>query len=222
MAMREDSGFHKWDYHVDIPSRPTIFPDGCRDLLIVSRAGKPDHIVLTDLDFRPRIVTLAAGTTITGFRLRPGVAVSQAVCDEIAASSEQAEAILGSLFDPSNDVYDAIHALARPGATVEAVAQDLGVSVRTMQRQFLRMALPPPEFWRLLARARRAVGLLPAARPLAYIACECGYSDQAHMTREFMRWFGTTPARLRGNADILAVLRQPALGNWIGEQISTR
>lgn len=91
----------------------------------------------------------------------------------------------------------AILALTLPGASPERVARDLGVSARTLQRRFVQSGLPSPEFWRLLARARRAAGLLATAAPLAGIACDCGYSDQAHMTRDFARWFGTSPAQLR-------------------------
>jgi AraC-like DNA-binding protein len=57
---------------------------------------------------------------------------------------------------------------------------------------------------------------------LAEIACDCGYSDQAHMTREFVRWFGKTPTWLCRDVRLLDLLNQPALDNWTGEHISTR
>ena len=42
------------------------------------------------------------------------------------------------------------------------------------------------------------------------------------MTRAFARWFGHTPGGLRRQANLLEVVGQPALGNWTGEQISTK
>jgi AraC family transcriptional regulator len=35
-------------------------------------------------------------------------------------------------------------------------------------------------------------------RPLSAVALQAGYADQAHMTREFARLAGRSPARLRG------------------------
>jgi AraC-like DNA-binding protein len=82
--------------------------------------------------------------------------------------------------------------------------------------------LPPPDFWRLLGRARRAAGRIASGARLAEVADDAGYSDQAHMTRELARWFGMSPGQLRRSAPALDALLQPALGNWTGEQISTR
>ena len=42
------------------------------------------------------------------------------------------------------------------------------------------------------------------------------------MTRDFVRWFGATPAVLRRDHGLLGTLDQPGLGNWAGEQISIR
>jgi hypothetical protein len=42
------------------------------------------------------------------------------------------------------------------------------------------------------------------------------------MTRDLARWFGMSPGLLRQSAPVLDALLQPALGNWTGEQISTR
>lgn len=199
-----------------------MFPDGCRDVLIVRGPEEACEVILTEFDFGPRPAILRPGTEIIGYRLRPGADVSRRVIEAVAANPDLAETILGDESGGWNELDDAIAALTLPGATVAAVSRDLGVSIRTMQRQFLSRNLPPPDFWRLLARARQAARLLDVAAPLAEVAVECGFSDQAHMTRDFTRWFGVTPSQLRGNAPLRRVLSQPALGNWTGEQISTR
>jgi hypothetical protein len=44
-----------------------------------------------------------------------------------------------------------------------------------------------------------------------HYAIEWGFSDQAHMTREFVRWFGITPAKFRTNQPLKAAIKQPGL-----------
>ncbi|PWE52690.1 hypothetical protein DEM27_29380 [Metarhizobium album] len=80
------------------------------------------------------------------------------------------------------------------------IARDAGASPRTLQRRLRECRLPPPDFWRRLGRARRTVSALSADEPLAEMATDFGYSDQAHMTREcrgcerrFLRLFAQLP-----------------------------
>ena len=121
-----------------------------------------------------------------------------------------------------NESIHLIDALAEPEASTRKVAKLAGVSERTLQRRFKRDQLPSPDFWRLLGRVRRAAQALADEIPLAQLADIFGYSDQAHMTREFVRWFRATPTQIRQNPDLLKQICQPGLGNWTGEQISTR
>ncbi|MHA7777783.1 AraC family transcriptional regulator [Roseibium sp. M-1] len=218
-----DSGiFQKWHYRVEARGQALIFPDGCRDVIVATRPGEPDKVFLTELDFQTRQVDLAPGTEMRGYRLRPGAIVDERTLVAIAVRTEAAEDILGNALADENDLDDVIVALTWPQANAEAVSKQAGVSLRTLQRRFREEALPPPEYWRLLGRARRAACLLPSSLPLAEIAADCGFSDQAHMTRDLRRWFGRSPAQLRRDPGALELLSQPALGNWTGEQISTR
>lgn len=217
--------FQPWHHRTTTAERAPVFPDGCRDVLIVCEPGVREKIVLTELDLRPRVAELSAGTEITGYRLRPGAVVGEDVLAELWRDCGRAEEVLGNVLDVSDvsrAAEEIILALVAPGARVERVAADLGVSQRTLQRQLKRSGLPAPDYWRLLARARRAAGLLAAGLPLTEAADLCGFSDQAHMTRDFRTWFGAAPAQLRRAPDILELLCQPALGNWTGEQISMR
>lgn len=214
--------FRKWHHAVEATETSIVFPDGCRDVLVIAEKGRPDRIVLTDLDFHPRAVPLRAGTDIRGFRLRPGVTVDTRALAARAESAGVTEDLIGNAAVFSEELDHAILALAFPGSTVQSVAGSLGVCARTLQRRFRDLHLPPPDFWRLLGRARLAAGHLATSAPLAEVACAFGYSDQAHMTREFLRWFHLTPTQLRRNASLLEQVSQPALGNWTGEQISIR
>jgi AraC-like DNA-binding protein len=112
--------------------------------------------------------------------------------------------------------------LSAPEAELSRVAKNSGLSLRSLQRQFKRRDLPAPEFWRLLGRARRAALALRGTDPLAHIALDHGYADQAHFARDMRRWFGHSPRALRQNHMLLAQMSEPALGNWTAEHSSTK
>lgn len=220
--MPAERGFQQWCHQARENEKQIVFPDGCRDVLLIRPSDRPVRVVLTAFDLGPRRVELSAGLSILGFRLRPGASLSAATIDAIVQAPDRIGSILDEACGTWSELDDAIAALTEPGATSGLVARRLGVSARTMQRHFLARDLPPPDFWRLLARARRAAAMIDLPVSLADIAADCGFSDQAHLTRDLVRWFGVTPAQLRRNVPVLALLRQPALGNWTGEQISTR
>lgn len=80
--------------------------------------------------------------------------------------------------------------------TVSGLARHCAVSrerVHRVLRQWLGMA--PQEYLRAV-RLLRAKQLVMSGEPLASIAVECGFSDQAHFTRWFRRTFGYTPGDL--------------------------
>lgn len=84
----------------------------------------------------------------------------------------------------------------------EHLAEVGGVSVRTLQRLFDRHVGIGPAW---VIRRWRLIDAVEAARradtdPIAWsgwstVAAELGYSDQAHLIRDFRRHLGTTPAR---------------------------
>ena len=85
-------------------------------------------------------------------------------------------------------------ALARltGGARVGEVAHEVGYSRRrlsTLVRE--ECGVTPKEFQRV-ARFQRARGLLGRS-PLAEVAARCGYSDQAHLSREWSALAGCSP-----------------------------
>ena len=79
--------------------------------------------------------------------------------------------------------------------SVGALAQSVGWSRKHLVQQFReQVGLPPKTVARIL-RFGRAVDLLEAAdHSLAAVAADCGYADQAHMTKDFRRFAGYTPA----------------------------
>ncbi|MFC4308794.1 DUF6597 domain-containing transcriptional factor [Steroidobacter flavus] len=90
---------------------------------------------------------------------------------------------------------DAHHGIAR----VDDVAVRFGKSRRQMERVFLQTVGVPLKFFCMISRLKHAADLIvhPASRALTTIAHDAGYSDQAHMTRDFTRLAGVSPGQLR-------------------------
>lgn len=83
---------------------------------------------------------------------------------------------------------------------VEAWARDHGIARETAFRWFRQAYGVAPSRYRVEARARRAWGLITGtAAPLADIAAETGFADQAHMTRDVKALTGRPPGAWRSN-----------------------
>jgi AraC-like DNA-binding protein len=66
-----------------------------------------------------------------------------------------------------------------------------------MTRQFRIMFGTSPYRYLLMRRLEFARERILRERPLAAVACDAGFADQAHFTRAFKSAFGLTPARYR-------------------------
>lgn len=207
--------FIRWTSQIKTEQRFTILPDGCQD--IVFHKGR--SATLTPLDMRPRQITLQPGDSITGYRLPPGLHIRQSDLEDLTTQADAAALIAQA---GQSEISQALQTLGNDNLPVQTTANTLGVSLRTLQRQLGRFNLPPPEFWRLLGRVRRAATALSTDLSLADIAGIYGYSDQSHLTRACQHWFGATPGRIRQNAGLLADITQPALGTWGDSSRSSR
>lgn len=90
-----------------------------------------------------------------------------------------------------------------------------GLGTRQLERAFARhVGLPPKLFARIL-RFQSVFAAASGQRPaLTGLALDCGYADQAHFSRDFREFSGTTPAAWFGSERGLAGLftRAPAVG----------
>lgn len=84
---------------------------------------------------------------------------------------------------------------------VDQLAAAAGTSVRTLQRLFDTHVGVSPSFvirrWRIIEAAEAARSAIDLGRPWpgwATVAAELGYSDQAHLTRDFRTHLGTSPS----------------------------
>jgi AraC-like DNA-binding protein len=169
------------------------------------------------------VVKLAAGSRLVGVRLRPGAAgavlglPASELCDsspdaadvlgrEVAAALREALAVaqdphallrraveLGGVREPDPLVAAAVRALGLPRARVGLVAVELGVSARQLQRRISDAVGYGPKVLARVLRFRRLQALSPA--PLAELALDAGYADQAHMTAEVTELAGVSPVR---------------------------
>ncbi|MFN2259654.1 MAG: helix-turn-helix domain-containing protein, partial [Parasphingopyxis sp.] len=76
-----------------------------------------------------------------------------------------------------------------------------GLAPESVSRGFARAYGVTPHLYRAEARARSAIAAIRASeRPLAVIAADLGFSDQAHMTRAVRGLSGRTPGQWRQKA----------------------
>jgi AraC-like DNA-binding protein len=92
------------------------------------------------------------------------------------------------------------HLLPDRAASVEVVAESLGLSSRSLQRRLLEEGLT---YSRLLADIRAlqaAAWLCRGGKPIVQIALDLGYTDPSNFTRAFRRRTGVSPAAFRDAA----------------------
>jgi AraC-like DNA-binding protein len=88
--------------------------------------------------------------------------------------------------------YLASHAAEQtPASTLERIA---GTDRFTIARHFRRAFGTSPDRYRTLRRLALARTAIENGAPLARAAAEAGFADQSHMTRQFKRAYGLTPA----------------------------
>jgi AraC-like DNA-binding protein len=95
---------------------------------------------------------------------------------------------------------------------VDDALRDRGssVSLRTTQRRFRRVTGLTHRAIRQIERARHATRLLRQGHPIATVACDAGYFDQAHLTRSLKRLIGQTPAQIARGERQLSLLYNTA------------
>lgn len=82
---------------------------------------------------------------------------------------------------------------SRNTPTLSELASIAGLSRYQVLRRFVKSYGVPPHAWLVQRRAVRARDLIRNGASLASAAAACGFSDQSHMTRVFVRQFGFTP-----------------------------
>jgi AraC-like DNA-binding protein len=194
-----------------------VLPDACVDLI-----WSGDRLIIAGPDSRARVVA-GRGLQTVGVRLRPGAAgavlglpaselldqvpdagevlghdAAESLLEALHRAGDPHAILLGAVADhagagPDPLVQAAVAALDRPRARVDAVAAELGLSARQLQRRVADAVGYGPKLLARVLRFRRLVELAPG--PLVELALEAGYADQAHMTAEVTRLAGLSPVR---------------------------
>ena len=92
-------------------------------------------------------------------------------------------------------VVDYLHAHLAERLSLDRLAAVAGLSPFHFLRQFRAQHHATPQQMLMALRLSRAKRLLDAGAPPAQVAAATGLSDQAHLTRAFLRRYGVTPAR---------------------------
>lgn len=89
-----------------------------------------------------------------------------------------------------------VFGMARTGTAVAVMASELGLSARQLYRRCLPLFGYGPRRLARVLRLGRALDDARTGTPLARVAADCGYADQAHLSREVRALVGTTPTGL--------------------------
>jgi AraC-like DNA-binding protein len=116
--------------------------------------------------------------------------------------------LLGLPFRRDQRLERAVERLGQGGggdrsADVATVAREVGLSERQLERLFLERVGVSPKRYARLQRFGYARRLIEAGRSLDEVAYTSGYADQAHLTREFRAFSGTTPRRFSQTSDFV-------------------
>ena len=87
---------------------------------------------------------------------------------------------------------------ADPALCLSAWARGTGLHLGSVSRGFRQVFGVTPAAYRLAQRAQHAIdALLRTDAPLSAVAFDCGFADQAHMSRAVLRVANLTPGALR-------------------------
>ena len=201
------------------PWSARILPDGCLDLL-----WDGHRLIVAGPDLTARHDDSPGGTTWVGLRFSGGIGAAllgveadevldrrldldevwssrdaRLLRDKVASdpaammnawAAERATAIDVDPFGPR------VLAMAAAQLPVATMADRLGLSARQVHRRCLPIFGYGPRRLSRVLRLHRALDGARAGAPLAQVAFDAGYADQAHLNREVRDLAGTTPTVL--------------------------
>lgn len=170
----------------------------------------PPQWFVSSLDDTAYAVESEAGELFVGYRLRPGAQVDEtallaSICDRSEPDLTRTLSLLDECVCLDDRLVEALSSLSSASSVTDATRQ-LGVSERSLERLLMMNTERTPSYWRSLARVRRAARAMSGHESLSAIAFDCGYTDQAHLNRDFQRWFGTSPSVFRRSPDLHATV----------------
>jgi AraC-like DNA-binding protein len=202
-STRFDLEARQWEsshrYSIVIPYRTLGLPNELVESLLASGLPIDESLSSTVSSFLMRAVHQSIrGDAAMALFSTPIVDMVRSVMSAAAGSGERArEPLADSLFPRIMD-YVRLH-LLDPGLTAAVIARAHDISVRYLYVILARESLSLGA-WIREQRAHYAAGLLMDSAyslSIADIAYRTGYADQAHFSRSFRRWYGTSPREWR-------------------------
>ncbi len=167
------------------PASPPHFPDPLLDAPAIARAVATTVRVVEQAD--DPIARFAAVSELVGAL---GAARGASPPRDVATHEPRAVARARAY----------LHERLAEKITMEALAADAGLGRFRLTRAFTAAHGLPPHAYLLSVRLNAARHRLAAGDSPADVAASCGFSDQAHLTREFRRRFRMTPGAYRAAA----------------------
>lgn len=196
----------------------TAVPDGSWGLVIFRRA-RETNIYLTGCTTRPIPVRVEAGEEILSVSFKPSaysprLSAGDLLDNAVLLTPADARSVWWNAQErlelPTFDnVEDFVAALVKRehlavNAAVAAVIKGNSppsMSMRTLQRHFLKTTGMTHNYWQQIQRAQHAAGALRSGKSPAQVAFDAGYVDQSHMTRWLKHLIGRTPGEIAANKE---------------------
>ncbi len=216
-----------WTFTAHTSASSIVLPDGCRDLILHQRNAQAPTCFVSDLSQSAYVVASDAGSSFVGYRFKVGAVFDQSALLKAVVSLRHFDhdsvlPCIADLVRVNDHTTQALSSLAQR-STVAAAASTCGLSVRSFERMVQQLTHRTPSYWKALARIRAAAAFvarislhqcplapstLAKGVALSDIAADYGFADQAHMSREFRRWFGVTPGQFRANTALMETALQ--------------
>jgi AraC-like DNA-binding protein len=200
------------------PAAHPVLPDGCMDLL-----WSQGKLLVAGPDTRAYIPE-GPPASWAGIRFFPGTAPGllgvpahelrnrrvqladlwpvqevRRLSDRIAAAPHPASALeslaLERAAPPERALRTLVSALAA-GRSVATTADELGFGARQLHRRSLAAFGYGPKTLARILRLQRALAFVRAGLPYAETAVQCGYADQAHLSRDVKEFTNVTLGEL--------------------------
>ena len=113
----------------------------------------------------------------------------------LAHHGDVSESPVGAYSEPIARIMEMFAERLAENLTLPELAHVCAVDEWSLCRVCVRETGLPPHALLLHLRLKKARELLSDGHPVAYVAAACGFFDQSHLHRHFMRQVGMTPGR---------------------------
>lgn len=178
-----------------------IIPPLFYDTVVASGLLKPDALVLPapkDFNWKPRLSMLAEELMNCKSHMLPAFVgrLYSEICEVLAKARNGASP---ERSDTLQQIADLLSQSQGSRLSLGHIADRFGMTLRTMERQFLDAFGVTPKEFRIARRMETAVRILRDSKEskLSDIAANLGYSNPFSFSRQFKDTFGVSPSEYR-------------------------